>query len=213
MKKLSLAVLVGMLAAIAPISAHAAPTTFTGGCGFRALNDVTPGGQMGGQDTWNGEVELGVIPTTAGVPNGSPVTASCEFKVNGVSQGTVLGPISGVGFVGGVGQFQYVAGITDVVTLCTHVSSLLGGNETVCADAVVTQVVPQPVVDAIDLVFTAVVDVLNDAILSQLDPTICPVLASLAPGVGPVIIDNTGDVWIGSTNPEDKFYDCPPYDA
>ena len=208
MKKLLLAVTVGMLAATAPISAHADGATYIGGCGFATLNDTTPGGQLGGQDVWNGAVRLAVVPATAGAPNGSAVTASCELKVNGVSQGTVLGPVSGVGAVAAGGQIQFTAAITDIVSMCTHVTSV-NGTEVVCVDATTTQIVPQPVIDAIN----AVIDLLNDNVFSQIDPTICPVLAALAPGAGPVIINSEGDIWIGSSNPEDKFWDCPPYDV
>ena len=54
------------------------------------------------------------------------------------------------------------------------------------------------------------VGVLN-AVLAQSDAITCPVLGSLAPGVGPLVIDPTGDVWLGSATPENLLWDCPPY--
>jgi hypothetical protein len=198
-----------MVLSSAPITAHAASFDYRGGCGFDTLNDTTPGGQLGGQDVWNGGVYLAVVPTDTSankVPTGATAAVSCELKVNGVSQGTVLGPVSGTGFVAAAGTIQFTAAVTDVVSLCDHVTV---GSETivVCGDATTTQIVPQPIVDAID----AVITLINDNVLSQIDPTICPVLASLAPGAGPVIINSEGDVYIGSTNQTDKWYDCPPY--
>jgi hypothetical protein len=195
-----------------------------GSCGFNTLNDTTPGGQLGGQDVWNGEVYLAVVMFD---PNGLSAsgTVSCELRVNGVSQGTVLGPDSGTGIVVDANTIQFTASVTDVVSLCLHVNTDYE-NSVDCNDATTTQVVPQPVIDAIDAVFAAingVIDLLNQNVFSQLDPTICSVLIGLAPtvnGLGhPELIHidpATGDLFIGGiifTPPPggDLFWDCPPY--
>jgi hypothetical protein len=180
---------------------------YRGGCGFSTLNDTTPGGQLGGQDVWNGGVYLAV--RTNDSDNAlATITASCELKVNGVSQGIVLGPVSGQGVVATAGTIQFTAAVTDIVSLCDHVKVGTAAEEVVCGDATTTQIIPQPVVDIIDMVIKAI----NDNVLSQIDPTICPIIAKAAPGVGPVIINGEGDVWLFTNDPTDKWYDCPPYD-
>ncbi len=204
MKKLLMAGLaVGMLTMGAPLSpAQADGLTYVGGCGFATLNDTTPGGQLGGQDVWNGAVRLAVIPTTAGVPNGSAVSASCELKVNGVSQGTVLSA-TGTGFAFNAGQIQFTAAITDIVSMCTHVTSV-NGTEVVCADATTTQIIPQPVIDLLELVG---------------DPLVCAVLIAAAPTVNSTVPSSityidpaTGDWFLlGTSTPDNLFWDCPPY--
>ena len=161
-------------------AAHAASFDYVGGCGFDTLNDTTPGGQLGGQDVWNGGVYLAVVPTdTAGTPTGAAVSVSCELKVNGVSQGTVLTG-NGTGAAFAAGQIQFTAAITDIVSLCDHVTV---GAETIvnCGDATTTQIIPQPVIDAIDAVFQAIADA-----TAGTDPLMCSVIAPLAPSVNSV---------------------------
>ncbi len=235
LKKLLMASLaVGMLAVSAPLSAHAASFDYRGGCGFDTLNDTTPGGQLGGQDVWNGGVYLVVVPTdTAGTPTGAAADVTCELKVNGVSQGTVLSA-SGTGIIAAAGQIQFTAAITDIVSLCDHVTV---GAETIvnCGDATTTQIIPQPVIDALILVLdtavgaaNTVIDLLNSTVFSQLDPTICAGLIAIAPVVNTLPSDiahidpATGDTGLGKAllvlltgDPDvnDGFWDCPPYEV
>jgi hypothetical protein len=70
---------------------------------------------------------------------------------------------------------------------------------------VVIQLVPQPVIDLINML----IDLLNEMVFEQIDPTICPVIGSLAPGV-PGVVDITaeGDIYILT----EFFWDCPPYE-
>jgi len=189
-------------------------------------------GQLGGQNVWNGGVYLLVVPTdTAGTPTGATATVSCELKVNGVSQGTVLGPTTGTGVVADAAQIQFTAEVTDVVSLCDHVTV---GSETIvfCGDATTTQLVPQPVIDAIDSVFDVLItvaetvdgviatvfDLLNELVLKPTDVATCAALVAIAPvanTLGPdvIFIDGTGDTWIGGVSEDTKFWDCPPYDV
>ena len=44
--------------------------------------------------------------------------------------------------------------------------------------------------------------------VGEVDPTVCPRLAALAPGGGPVTIDAEGDVAVAGV----PFWDCPPYE-
>jgi hypothetical protein len=178
MKRLLVAALAA--AALVPFgqAAHASGTTYKGGCGFDTLNDTTPGGQLGGQDVWNGGVYLAVVATdAAGTPTGGAVTASCELKVNGVSQGTVLGPKAGTGAVADAGTVQFTAAVTDIVSLCAHVTTA-SGTEVTCNDATTTQIVPQPVIDAINLVLDTFAELTKDT-----DGPTCMVLINLAPVV------------------------------
>jgi hypothetical protein len=104
-----------------------------------------------------------------------------------------------------------------------------------CGDATTTQVVPQPVIDAIDLVLNTVIDGLNTVndLLNQLvfeptDSVTCAVLLTIRDAVNglghPEIIhiDTDGDLHAGgallaalgadTTDPAyDLVWDCPPY--
>jgi hypothetical protein len=191
-----------MLTGAAPVAAHADGVNFKGGCGFASLNDTTPGGQLGGQDVWNGAVRIAVV---ANDPTAT-ISADCILKVNGVSQGTVLTGTSAGPVSVGAGSIQFTAAVTDIVSLCAHVKATGAVNfeETVCVDATTTQVIPQPVVDLLEMVG---------------DPLVCAVLKALAPTVnalpgGLIYIDPaTGDTWIpGDPSSNDNlFWDCPPY--
>jgi hypothetical protein len=115
-----------MLAFAAPVAAHADGATFRGGCSAEVTSDPS-GGLLGGQDAWNGDVRLAVVPNDFG-----PVTASCEIRVNGVSQGVVL-TATGTGIAVAAGFVTFNATVTDNVALCTHVTTS-AGSESVCAD-------------------------------------------------------------------------------
>jgi hypothetical protein len=224
LKKLLIASLAAGVLAVAAPAAQATHDSgpglnnYFGGCSFLTLNDTTPGGQLGGQDVWNGEIDGEFIAndngtTTAGaqaVPTPTVnISATCELKVNGVSQGTVAvcnQPGVGVAVCGST--IQFTAAVTDIVSLCDHVH--VGADfYTNCGDATTTQIVPQPVIDALN----AVIDLLNSAVFSQLDPAICLVLTTLAPIVNnlpPDVIHIdpvTGDTSILG----EPFWDCPPY--
>jgi hypothetical protein len=207
------AIALGAIAVVPASPASAHEEGFEGpGCRFATVNDTTPGGQLGGQNQWNGTINTLVVPTHAGVPSGDPVDVECELRINGVSQGTVL-TASGVGVAASAGPFSFAAADTDVIEICTIVIIVHNhpphGTHThviiICRIATVTQIVPQPVVDAINMV----IDFFNDNIASQIDPTLCDnVLKPAAPGVpGVVDINGEGDVAL-LTEP---FWDCPPY--
>jgi hypothetical protein len=211
LKKLLLAgVAAGALALGAPV-AQADHVGYEGpGCTFNTLNDTTPGGQIGGQNQWTGEAAILAIATdAAGVPNGASITVECEMFINGNSQGVYLAT-SGTGIAATTyakenpgGVFSFSAADTDVVTVCDNVT-IDGHFIQNCSDAETTQIVPQPVVDAINLA----IDTLNSTVLEQIDPTICPFIGMAAPGV-PGVVDITpeGDVFVVT----ELWYDCPPY--
>jgi hypothetical protein len=128
----------GLLAIPGTTAAHAASFDYRGGCGYDAINDTTPGGLLGGSAEWHGAIHLAVILTGSnGLPNLTYGTASCELLVDGVSQGTVLGPAFGVGVIADAGPLVFHAAVTQTVTICDHVT--VGGEELVrCNDAAVT---------------------------------------------------------------------------
>jgi hypothetical protein len=139
----------GVLGLAVP-NAHAADPSYLGRCGFATTQDNRAGGALGGRSVRTGEVHLYVVPVASGVPAGGAVTAWCELRVNGVSRGTVLGPVSGTGAVVAAGPLQFRTPWSDIVTICTHVVTA-AGTEVYCPDAAPTEVVPQPVYDAIEL--------------------------------------------------------------
>lgn len=49
--------------------------------------------------------------------------------------------------------------------------------------------------------------------VAHADPSLCPITMLAAPGFGPFIISNQGDVWIwNDATGMEKILDCPPYD-
>jgi hypothetical protein len=164
--RLRLAVIPLVLLATA-VPAHANGATFLGGCGYGTAENRV-GGALGGRNVWTGLAYLRVVPADPqGVPTGGAVTAWCEIRVNGTSQGTVLGPVSGTGAVAAAGPVQFRATVWDVVSLCTHVVTA-AGTEVSCSDASTVQIVPQPIYDFVDYVGTPVGAVVDTAACAAL---------------------------------------------
>jgi hypothetical protein len=76
-----------------------------------------------------------------------------------------------------------------------------------CRYATETGVVPQPVVDVLDLVIDLAVMV-TGPFAGPVDAATCAALGGLAPGAGPVTIAPGGDVYLDG----ELFYDCVPYE-
>jgi hypothetical protein len=192
---------------VVPSDPPCAPEHYFGGCGFNTFNDTLPGGQLGGNDTWSAQgYVVAPVNNSDDLAAAATVTASCELRINGWSQGTVVGPVTGPLAVAATETFQFSASIDAVISMCTHVTVGAHAEEVVCRDATTTPLVPQPVVDLLDQVFA----LLNEVFL-PVDQAICPILGALAPGIYPVIVDPTGDVYLFSTEYYDRWYDCPPY--
>jgi hypothetical protein len=212
MKKLLVATVVGLLAVTAPLTAHADGLHYKGGCRISTVNDTTPGGQLGGADTWNGEVDMLVVANDAG-----PISATCSLRINSVNQGVILAG-SGTGYVVAVGRATFRAAVTDTVTLCTNVTTN-GGYESYCGFGPETPLCPVQVCGdggVLDQVF-ALYDTIPET-TKVLDPPLCAQLMALAPAVdalptgGVLHIDPaTGDTYLGGTTPADLIWDCPPY--
>jgi hypothetical protein len=214
MRTIAGAIALCLLGLAAP-QAHAGSedySTIKGGCFFDTLNDITPGGLLGGQDVWQGVLysqTVLVSPTYGNVVNAS---VSCVLKVNGVEQLRV-GPQWGSGAVLFAEPLTFTAAPTDIVSLCTLVDFTSDDTPTVlhCPDTTTMQVIPQLLVELIDFV----VGVADYYVLypanQAIDTTVCSVLRTLAPGAGPVVIEPGGDVYVGGHDPEDFFWDCYPY--
>jgi hypothetical protein len=197
-------------------AAQASHANYTGGCRFATVNDTTPDGTLGGQNTWNGQVNVVVVATdpATGAPTPANITATCEIQVNGVGQGVAL-TATGIGFAANAGTLQYVSADGDVVEVCTEVTLDSDPPVRTCVTATRTQIVPQPVIDALilvidtlDALLVQIFDLIN-SILIGLDPTICTnLLVPLGPGVAGVVdILPDGDVYILG----EFIWDCPPY--
>jgi hypothetical protein len=207
LKKLLLASVVGMIAVTAPVTAHADGVAYRGQCRFAAINDTSPGSLLGGQDVFNGQVNAVFV---ANNPT-DHISGFCELIVNSVSQGDVLdATLPGTGFVAAAGRITYTAPEGSVVQLCDHVTTTSGGSEVHCGTAITIPVCPDQVCG-------------DGAPLGKyglVDQTVCPIFVSLAatvdslPTAGVLFIDPVeGDVYLGGTTADDKFWDCPPYDA
>lgn len=193
----------GLLATTAP-AAVAHPTYhYEGGCELAvAVQDTTPGGQLGGRDVWTGVMSLAAVATDAAAvrfPQPTvPIDVRCWMRINGVDIGlSVFG--AGAGFAFDLAHVTYLADPDrDWVEVCEDVW-VNGEFHRACEPVVYTSVVPEPVLD--------LVQVLTDPILYQTDPLICPLLAVVR-GLPPTLyVDPDGDVYLFG----DLVYDCPPY--
>jgi hypothetical protein len=199
-----------LLGVAAPAPAHAYGE-YRGGCSFATMNNPTGSGALGGRSMWTGVVFLYVVPADGSiqaVPTGGAVSAWCELKINGVSQGDVLGPVSGTGAVAAAGPIQFRAGPDDVVALCDHVTTDLGSTVD-CGDITETPIVPQPVQDIVDAVLGT-----GTPVAVAVDTVACAALVAVAPAVDAAgrpdllwIDPATGDTHSGPY----WVYDCPPY--
>lgn len=200
----------GLVATGVPGVAHA--SSYLGGCGMVTLRDFEPEdllNVLGGQNLWGGVVFLAVVPP--GIA--TPVTVTCELKVNGVSQGTVLAA-TGIGAAASAATLTYTATLGAIVSLCTKVVTSV--TEQTCRDATTVRVVPEPVKDVLAVP------------KHLLDPSLCQVLKAAAPaikGLGrPDLVDAdlaSGDVYLRDSDDNGTYdgddpdlgWDCPPYNT
>jgi hypothetical protein len=208
-KKLLLATVVGIVAATAPLSAHADGPGYVGTCRVSTVNDTTPDGTLGGQNVWNGQVNVAVVATTPG----DTISASCWIKVGaGGTENKVLDAVGpGTGFAVGAGRATFTAAVTDTVFICTHVTTGSAGSSDICVPLTTTPICPDQVCGDGGLL-----DQIN-AQTGIVDATLCPVLVTLGtiidglPTNGVLYIDGTGDTYIGGRTQAALFWDCPPY--
>jgi hypothetical protein len=224
-RKVLLAVaLVAGAVTVAP--AHAAPPEITGNpCGYVAAPSPDA------PDEWTGV--LYSTPEKLSHVAGSPTVSgrlTCSLKVGTLyddpthndpavasTQGDVtpavaVAPPVPVSFHAGTGDVVVVCAQVDVVGEGTYYLTEYGGwhfwttdpgNE--CKGFEAIAVIPPYVTRIAQLVGTAI-DAVN-GVFVVVDPVVCALLASLAPGAGPVVIDPTGDTYLDG----ELWYDCQPY--
>jgi hypothetical protein len=202
-----------VLAFVTPMTSASADQgdTLKGGCGFNTDEQATAtNGQFQGV-----EYVLAFSQEAAGTP--STATVSCWIDVNGVEQPGTRITATGNGAIAGQAQISYSAVDGDAVNQCQQVTFADGSTWTAsdgnvgtdCPAATQVTIPPQAVIDAIN----TVIDAVNGVLIADVDPTICPVLVSLAGNYGPVTIAADGDVTVNDPlGLVGKVYDCPPYD-
>jgi hypothetical protein len=194
-------------------SASADPgDTIHGGCSFNTDSNQTA---TQGQNT--GVIEATAISLTSANTPDAGASVHCKIQVNGVdAPGTQLDVhANAAGIEQGQQQITFDdQGGTLPSALCEK-DDWGDGDTTgwVCQASTEITLPPQIVIDLLN----TVIDTLNSAVLSQIDPTICPLLqavgAATGGGVaGVLVIDGQGDVYINGPLALGKVYDCPPYD-
>ena len=194
---LTIALVVGVLVFAAPGAAQAAPGD---GCGFTSVTDP-----LGGDDDWRGVIDLHYVP-----PVGQSATVSCEFYVDGVSQGIKLGPVSGTGVIVAAGPFTYTAGRDQRIRMCMHIAVAGVPQPDICFEMRDPDPIPpDEVVELIDDVIG-----LANTVVVLFDPALCSALRAAAPTVNglnrPTVLrinPTYGDVYLLDS----LFWDCPPY--
>lgn len=123
------------------------------------------------------------------------------------------------------GPFDYQAVCTEATVGATTWYLTFGGWTTDagswCAGGDIVEGLPEPVATIVDEVICLIdiervcdgidriIDVVSGPFEEYVDPVLCPILASYAPGIpGVVDIDPTGDTTLVAYG---FFWDCPPY--
>ena len=212
----ALVALTALLAGLTIPAANAAVDDPGGvGCSFAAITDPTaePG-------TFTGVLSGGplvITDSTTNLPGSGTLT--CHIQVN-VADHTGTGPsVSGHGtgvVTAGPGEVSLTAGADDNIYVCMEFTDDSTGttyywdpvhgtwstsNRGPCGLAGVAQQLMCTVGSFTCAVYQAFKR-------DNLDPLVCPILWSLAPGVpGVVDIGADGDLYVGGS----YLYDCPPY--
>jgi hypothetical protein len=198
----AVALAAGLLATTGPAALAGDSSHHAGHCSFTSINgsEVEP-------DHYRGEIHGNFVVYSDTHGNVVNATVTCEVRVSGVPTASVTG--SGTTLVAVAGTLEYTADVTDWVYLCTTVdyTSDSTPSESWCDDVAVDYCLTCG--GDTDLV-AYVVSTVSWASAVYLDPQVCPVLQSLAPGVGPIVITPEGDAYYPTG---DLFWDCPPYET
>ena len=196
-------------------------------CGFTSVSEP-----LGEDDVQTGQINAGPVTSTNVPP--VDITITCTLKVGGsgathagtgeVDNKTVTGPTTR-GVAVAAGQVTYLSPEGQPVYLCTQVTlgkvpgvtrywdagDLPGEGswspeaDSDCGEAIQQQLIPDPVIDLINMI----IDIVN-SVLVLVDPTICPIIGMLSPGIPDVVdIAPNGDISILG----EPFYVCPPLPA
>lgn len=198
----ALSLCVGALA-LPPAANAVTADVIHGGCGYNTDQNATlTGGQNAGTI-----YDLSVTTTGDTPPRPIDATVSCWITVNGVQAPGTRFSYSGAGVQAGADHISFATTDGDRIDMCQSVAYADGTTDTQCPVPVDDSLPPQRVIDALNNAF----GLLNDALVSFVDPVLCPVLVSLSGTYGPVTIAADGDVYVpdplGLIGPA---YDCPP---
>jgi hypothetical protein len=207
-RKILLSCLAAGLLGVTVPAAHAAYPSYRGGCSYASFENGTGTGALGGRNVYTGVVYLLAVSTDDSfnkVPDGGPITVTCELWINGVKQRDVLGPVSGTGVVAGAAPLQFRARYDDVVNLCERVTTARGSG-LICAEATTSQIPPQPIIDAINAVLDLPLPVGGSIRELLVDPALALYAELVRIGDAAVCAVLGGDVLVEGY----WIYDCPP---
>ncbi|HVF05338.1 MAG TPA: hypothetical protein VNA20_10885 [Frankiaceae bacterium] len=198
MRRLLAAALAAPLAAALAGPATAAGSTHDGRCEFQPFNqnEVTGSG-------FGGFLYAAVTLRSDDVA-ANPVTATvtCSLVVDGHT--AAQRAATGTGAVVVIGYDTPPWG--DRFEVCTVVDFAdATPTATECVPWEPEQIPPQVVVEEVG----EALDRISNLVWRLVDPILCPLLASLAPVDGPLVINEQGDVYLDG----EPVWDCPPYDA
>jgi len=181
---------------------------WVGTCRITVVNDTTPDGTLGGQNVWNGQVNVAVAAST---PGATVSAASCSIKVNGGSESTTLTATAAGPVAVGAGRATFQATVDATVEICTDVTTSSNGAQSTCATLTTTPVCPDQLCGD-----GALLDQVSAA-ADAFAPLVCPALAEIAPianniNTGALYIDPaTGDTYVNRAGRVVMQWDCPPY--
>jgi hypothetical protein len=187
------------------LPAHANHARYEGRCHFQTISDPITSPPTGGPTRYNGVVYVAVVVTDesgAPVPS-STISIDCELWVNGVFRDVALSA-SGVGAAAAAGTLSFEIEPWDVVDMCER--TVIDGEE----DFRCLIIEDPPPFDPAGIIET-LVDTANELFFEPVvDPVVCPVFGSLAPGV-PGVLDITPEGDAALPYEGGRFWDCPPY--
>ena len=183
------------LAAALAGPATAAGSTHHGRCAFNAFNQHA----VTGSD-YGGYLYAAVALRSDDVA-ANPVTATvtCSIRADGQTFARRAATGTGVVVVLGYDAFPWGSESAEVCTVVDFADATPTATE--CVPLRTTQIPPQVVLEEVGEAL--------DRVWRLVDPNLCPALASLAPGHGPLVIDEQGDVSFDG----EPVWDCPPYDV
>ena len=188
--------LVAAAVTVAALAVPAGADQVDAECGFLAVSDTDVSG-----DAWEG-VMYGAVTA----PGEDAVTIRCEIRVNGVpvTATPTGGPAPGAAVT--AGEIRYEASDVDSVESCAVYTTGHGAG-TSCRPTTTTTIPPCQALGSCDVVGYVLVT-LNDTLVEEVDPRVCPVLAEHRPSAPPyVVTDAEGDVYVLG----ELWWDCPPY--
>jgi hypothetical protein len=169
-------------------------------------------------------VSLAMLAVGAPPSHAAPTTAQCggvafaQKEVTGGSE-TYTGTLYGYAVFDDLGTHTFRCYVTVDGAEQSATPTQSGSSAIAAAGQVTFSVSPgQTVVECLEIDGATLnchpVDMIAlgplPSVRSLVDPILCPILQSLAPGVPPVIkIESDGDLSVFTTG---RLYDCPPYD-